>query len=163
MRKLPKVLNEAKKEHAPSDMALGARDRCRLFVLILAFITVTVIAVFVFVIALEPDRRNIDLLGPGRYFVSINSNQVDLHLRGSAGHRSSGQRGRWRTFHRIVLVLILVRLRCPTSSARATMSTFPLSLMKSVVVLRLSLAAFAPRWRPNPLVRYACSVRCDTL
>jgi hypothetical protein len=90
-------------------MALGARDRRRLFILILVFITPTVpvIAVPVF-ITLEPDRRHIYLLGPERYFVSINANQVNPHLRGPAWHRSSGQRGRRRTSHRLVIVIVHV-------------------------------------------------------
>jgi type IV secretory pathway component VirB8 len=64
-----------KKEHAPSDVALGARDRRRLFVLIVVLIAVAVaVAIVIVVITLEPDRRHIDLLGTGRYFVSINAN-----------------------------------------------------------------------------------------
>jgi hypothetical protein len=57
-------------------MALGARDRRRLLVLILVLITATI--PFIIVIALEPDRRHIDLLGPGRYFVSISIYQINL-------------------------------------------------------------------------------------
>jgi len=62
-------------------MTLGARDWRRLLVLILIFITITIAVIaiaFIVVIALEPDRRHIDLLGPGRYFVSINIYQVNL-------------------------------------------------------------------------------------
>jgi hypothetical protein len=78
--KFPEIQNETEKKHAPSDMALGARDRSRLLVLIL-FITATIAVIaipFVIVVALEPDRRHIDLLGPGRYLVSINIYQVNL-------------------------------------------------------------------------------------
>jgi hypothetical protein len=73
-----------KKEHAPSDVALGARDRRRLFILVFVFVTVITIAIFIVVITLQPDRRHIELLGPGQYFVSINANRVNFHLRGSA-------------------------------------------------------------------------------
>jgi hypothetical protein len=61
-------------------MALGARDRRRLLVLILVFVTATIAITiaFIIVIALEPDRRHIDLLSPGRYFVSINIYEVNL-------------------------------------------------------------------------------------
>lgn len=58
-------------------MALGARDRRRLLVLTLVIITVP----FIIIIALEPDRRHIDLLGSGRYFVSINIYQSTLLTR----------------------------------------------------------------------------------
>ena len=78
--KFPEMQNETEKKHAPSDMALGARDRSRLLVLILVFITATIAVItipFVIVVALEPDRRHIDLLGPGR-FVSINIHQVNF-------------------------------------------------------------------------------------
>src|SRR6266849_8864377 len=73
--------NETEKKHAPSDMVLGARDRRRFLVLILVFITATITVItvpFIIVVTLEPDRRHIDLLGPGRYFVSINIHQVNL-------------------------------------------------------------------------------------
>jgi hypothetical protein len=62
-------------------MALGARDRRRLLVFILVSITATIAVItiaFVIVIALEPDRRHIDLFGPVQYFVSINIYQVNL-------------------------------------------------------------------------------------
>jgi hypothetical protein len=72
----PEIQNETEKKHAPSGMALGARDRRRLLVLILVLITATI--PFIIVIALEPDRRHIDLLGPGRYFVSISIYQINL-------------------------------------------------------------------------------------
>jgi hypothetical protein len=78
-KKFPEIQNETEKIHAPSDMALGARDRRRLLVLIFITATFAIITIpFIIVITLEPDRRHIDLLGPGRYFVSINIYQINL-------------------------------------------------------------------------------------
>ena len=58
-------------------MALGSRDRRRLLVLILVLIAVITVP-FIIIIALESDRRHIDLLSPGRYIVNINIYQVNL-------------------------------------------------------------------------------------
>lgn len=79
--KFPEIQNEIEKKDAPSDIALGARDRRRLLVLILVFVTAAIaiiVIAFIIVIALEPDRRHIDLLSPRRYFVSIDIYQVNL-------------------------------------------------------------------------------------
>ena len=60
-------------------MALGARDRHRLFVPVFITTTIAVITItLIGVIALEPDWRHIDLLSPGRYLVSIIIYQVNL-------------------------------------------------------------------------------------